>query len=249
MPVSEFNDNTVRIENLRNATYRTANDFDVIWETREYDLDTIQSVDFVLEPFALDQRLAHTFLSFGFSDGRYVAISAEIRKRQGDQFSPIKGAFKQFELMYVIADERDLIGLRSNIRQHPVRVYPCVATPSQARELFTAMLERANKLANEPEFYHSLHNNCTTTITSHLEKLGWQRWHIDRRLIFPGHADEVALERGLLDIDSEDYDSNDIEKVRQKYLINDRSVYDSDGTVLDSKAWSRKIREYPQLSL
>ena len=231
MPVTNFQADEVTIENVRNATYRTSSDYDVVWETRSYDLQEIQSVDFVIEPFALNQNLAHTFLSFGFSDGRHIAISVEIRKQVGQEFSPLKGAFKRFELMYVIGDERDLIGLRANIRKNPVRLYRCVATADQIRVLFEAMLQRANKLAAKPEYYHSVRNNCTSNITWHLEQLGWQDWRLDRRLLFPGRADEVGFERGLLDVEGE------FAAVRQRSLINDRSEFGA-----NSVDWSAQIR-------
>lgn len=232
VPRATFDGDIVRIENVRNATYHSADHFEVTWEAHEYDLTTLDSVDFVLEPFAMNGHLAHTFLTFGFTDGRHVAISAEIRKQSGDRFSPLRGIFKQFELMYVIADERDLIGLRANVREHPVRLYPCVATKDQARALFVAMLGRANALAKQPEFYHSVRNTCTSNITWHLEQLGWQDWRLDRRLIFPGRADEVGYERGLLDVEGS------MDEIRDQCLINGRCAFGA-----NSIEWSRQIRD------
>jgi hypothetical protein len=111
-----FSDDSVQIQNVRNARYRSTTDFDVRWEDRRYDLRKLESVWFIVEPFSHWRGPAHTFLSFGFSDGQYVAISVEIRKEKGESFTPQSGLLRQYELAYVVGDERDLIGLRANYR-------------------------------------------------------------------------------------------------------------------------------------
>jgi hypothetical protein len=145
----------VEIRNVRNFRYTSESAFSPAYETRTYDLNRLDSVWFVVERFGEMAGMAHTFLSFGFGD-EFVAISVEIRKERGETFSPVKGLLRQYELMYVIGDERDLIGLRTNYRRDIVYLYPVKTTREKMRRVFLDMLERANELAVRPEFYNVL---------------------------------------------------------------------------------------------
>jgi len=232
MPSVRFDGDTVTIENLRHATYRSTEDYDVRWCRQSFDLKAIERVDFVVELFASWQGPAHTFLTFGFADGEYVAISVEIRKEQGESFSALKGLFRQYELMYVIGDERDLIGLRVNHRENPVYVYPVKATEEQMRELFVAMLQRAHQLAGQPEFYNTLTNTCTTNIVRHVEELTGEDLPTSLRILLPGYSDSLAFELGLVD-----YDGN-LDEARRRFQIPVGLPETADRSV-----WSRQIRE------
>lgn len=232
-PIATVQDAAVTIENVRFFNFRSADDFDVRWETRAYDLDAIRTVDFIIEPFSSWKGLAHTFLTFGFADGEYVAISVEIRKEQGESFSPVRGLFRNYELAYVIGDERDLIGLRANIRHDPVMLFPIRASPPQVRALFVSMLERANGLRSRPEFYHSVFNTCTTNLMHHVNELRRQKLGLGWRTIFPGYADALAMQLNLLDFDGT------LEEARRRFLINDRAAFDD---AIDGREWSRRIR-------
>ena len=232
MPLASFDGDAVTIENLRHATYRSTEDYDVRWCRRRFDLGAIERVDFVVEPFASWRGPAHTFLTFGFSDGEYVAISVEIRKEQGESFSALKGVFKQYEIMYVVGDERDLIGLRVNYRKNPVYVYPVKASEEQVRELFVAMLERANELAKQPEFYNTLTNTCTTNIVRHMEELTGEDLPMNMQILFPGYSDSLAFDLGLVDYEGR------LEQARRRFRIPACPSEEVDGCV-----WSRQIRQ------
>ncbi len=234
-PTAHFANEHATLHNVRHATYRTTTDYDVCWETRTYDLSRIERMDFIIEPFTPWRGLAHTFMSFGFEDGEYVAVSVEVRREQGEIFGPIKGLFKQFEVMYVIGDERDLIGLRANVRQDPVYIYPVKATPLQVRAMFVAMLSRANRLAEHPEFYHTVTNTCATNIVRHIVELSGAHMPFDFRVLFPGYADALAFELGLIDTDLS------LDEARKRFLINTRSAFGP----IDGPAWSRQIRTFP----
>jgi hypothetical protein len=192
---------SVQISNVRNANYRTTSDYDVHWERRNYDLRKLESVWFVVEPFSDYRGPAHTFLSFGFDDGQYLAVSVEIRKEKGESFSPIKGLLRQYELIYVIGDERDLIGLRANYRHDDVYLYKMQATPEQTRELFVSMLKRVNAVAREPEFYNTLTNTCTTNIVEHINVIAPGRIPLSYKTLLPAYSDELAFDLGLIDTD------------------------------------------------
>lgn len=189
----------VQIRNLRNALYRSTTDYDVRWEQRRYDLRQLESVWFMVEPFSDWRGPAHTLLSFGFSDGRYLAVSVEIRKEQGEAFSPLKGLLRQYELTYIIGDERDLIGLRANHRRDEVFLYPIRTTPVGRRALLVSMLERANAVAAQPEFYNTLSNTCTTNIVEHIEAIVPGRIPLSYKTLLPGYSDELAFDLGLID--------------------------------------------------
>jgi hypothetical protein len=192
---------TVVIDNVRNAHYRSTSDYDVHWEQRQFDLRTLESVWFVVEPFADWRGPAHTLLSFGFSDGRYVAISAEIRKEEGESFSPWLGLLRQYELIYIIGDEHDLIGLRANHRNDDVYLYRVRSTQAQARAMFVSMLERAYALARRPEFYNTISNTCTSNIVDHIELIAPGRIPFSYRTLLPAYADDLAFDLGLIDTD------------------------------------------------
>ncbi len=192
---------TVLIENVRNVHYRSTSDFDVHWEQRRFNLRELESVWFVVEPFADWRGPAHTLLSFGFGDGRYVAISAEIRKEKGESFSPWRGLLRQYELIYVIGDEHDLIGLRANHRNDDVYLYPMRSSREQMRALFVSMLDRTNQLAREPEFYNTISNTCTSNIVDHIELIAPGSIPFSYKTLLPAYADDLAYDLGLIDTD------------------------------------------------
>ena len=240
MPRARTVDNgtaTVEIENVRNARYRSTTDFDVVWETRRYRLDELRTVDYVVEPFGVLHGMAHTLLSFGFGDGRYLAISVEVRRERPEIFGPVKGLFRQYELMYVIGDERDLIGLRANIRRDAVYVYPTRASPAQVQDLFRSMLNRANALAENPEFYNTLTNNCATNILDHANELLPERVPFTLRVAIPGLSAKFAYDHGLFATDLP------FAEAREKYRINDRSAFIPEVEDPDGVKWSAQIRE------
>jgi hypothetical protein len=196
---AKISGDSIQISNVRNAHYRSTSDYDVHWENRSYDLRKLESVWFIVEPFSDYRGPAHTFLSFGFEDGQYLAVSVEIRMEKGESFSPIKGLLRQYELIYVIGDERDLIGLRANYRRDNVYLYKMRATPGQARELFVSMLKRANKVAQDPEFYNTLTNTCTTNIVEHINVIAPGRIPLSYKTLLPAYSDELAFDLDLID--------------------------------------------------
>jgi hypothetical protein len=192
-----FNGSHVTIENVRNFKYRSETDYDQRWESRTYDLDRIKGVDLFLS-FWGPTEIAHTIVSWDFDDGQHLAISIETRKEKGESYSAIRGFFRQYELYYVVADERDLVGLRTNYRSEQVYLYPLCATAAQARALLIDYLREVNQLADHPEWYNALTQNCTTTIRGHAQNIG-AGGGLDWRLLANGHLDELLYERGQID--------------------------------------------------
>ena len=240
LSVAEFNDKEVTIRNIRNCEYLTESDYVVEYYDRTINLDDIQSVDFIVVPFK-NAAIAHTMLSFGLRDGTYLCISVEIRIELGEGYSTILGMSNQFELIYQVADERDLIRLRTRHRDAKVYVYPTIATPEASRDLFVDVFQRVNKLAVRPEFYNTLTNNCTTNIVSHVNDLKTNRVPFGWKVLLPGYSAQYAYELGLLDnrlpfeeltqlalvnnlVDEHFYDPNFSQLIRSKHKDIERLI-------------------------
>jgi hypothetical protein len=193
---ADVNGDKVVLNNVRNFEWRTETDYTPRWETREYDLSQLQSADLVLS-YWMGPHIAHTLVSFGFSDGRYLTFSLEIRKEIGEEFSAWKGFFRQFEAILVAADEADIIRTRSNARGEDVYIYRLAIPPAQLKTLFLAYVEQASKLENKPEFYNTLTSNCTTVVY-HIAKRIVPDLPLDYRLLASGYFAEYAHEQGGL---------------------------------------------------
>ncbi len=146
MPTAEFNGDQVTIRNVRNCSYASADDYELRYYNKTIDLGDVQSVDFIQIPFADMPQVAHVMMSFGTRADDYTCVSIEIRREKGEKYSPLSGFMNEYELMYIVGDERDLVQLRAIHRLDDVYVYRTRATPDQARLLLVDMLERANKL-------------------------------------------------------------------------------------------------------
>ncbi|MFD1199233.1 DUF4105 domain-containing protein [Brucella gallinifaecis] len=155
--------NLVTLYNIRDFDWRTVDDFTPVWKDETYNLDKITSVDLYLSYWA-GPAIAHTLLSFGFEDGRHVVFSGEIRKEHHETYSSIGGFFREFELAMIAAEERDIIFLRTNVRQEDVYRYEIDLSPIAAKELFLSYVEQGNQLAQKAKFYNTVTTNCTTII-------------------------------------------------------------------------------------
>lgn len=213
-----FHGDTVAIRNVRNFDYQSTDRWTPHWEDRQYDLAQLESAWFIVEPFGDVRGPAHTFVSFGFRDGRYLAVSVEVRKEKGEAFDPLKALFRRYELFYVVGDERDLVRLRSNYRRDSVFVYKVATEPAKARALLEDMLQRANRLAARPEFYNTLTSTCTTNLVAHVNRIAPQKVPFSYKVLLPGYSDELAYDIGLLDR------SVPFHELRRRALINARAA-------------------------
>lgn len=233
---AEFNGDFVTIKNVRNYRYGPAEaDMHPGYYDRTYNLNEIKRVWFIAEPFNENQMAAHTFVSFEFNNGDFLAITIEARKEKGQVWGPVKGLLRTYPLMYVASDERDVVMLRANLRKDKVYAYPIkLEKPENARLLLVDMLETMNKLLVEPTWYNTLFSNCTSSIAKHVNKLSpgripkfsWELW-------FTASADELALRSGLLDTNLS------IEEAREKFLITPKSQ-----EIGDVPTYSQEIRKF-----
>lgn len=194
---AELRGDTLVLHDVRNFDYRSETDFTERWEDRTYDLTKLTGVDLFLSYWG-SPNIAHTILSWEFSDGQHLAISIETRKTRGQQYSALRGFFRQYEIYYVVADERDVIRLRTNYRGEDVYLYRLRATADTARAVLLDYVATLNDLAAQPRFYNALVDNCTTGIRVHVQRVGAARpW--DWRLLVNGRGDEMLYERGTID--------------------------------------------------
>jgi hypothetical protein len=202
LPRIVFDDTHVHIRNVRDFTFHSDTAFTPAYRDRTYALADVNRVWYVVVPFTKEWHgPAHTFLSFGFQDGQYLGISVEARRGAGEKFSLVKGALRQFDLMYVLGTERDLIGLRAVTWNDPVYLFPIRTTHNHVRTMFVGMLRRTEALAAHPEYYHTIRNNCTTNILDAVNQIAVPPIPFGPRILLGGYSVAVAYGRGLIDTD------------------------------------------------
>lgn len=197
MPRAFVSGDRVRMTGVRNFDYRTLNDFTVRYEERELELSHLVGLDFYVSYFT-EGPVGHTFVSFIFDNAPPLAISIETRPEMGEGFAPIASLFKQFELIYVVGDERDVVGVRTNHRSEPVYLYRLNTSAEDARRLFLIYLKRINELADQPEFYHLLSNSCTINIVRYANAAG-RSGRFDIRHLLNGLIDSYLYHSGRID--------------------------------------------------
>jgi hypothetical protein len=200
LPYATIAGDRVIVHNIRNFDYRSETDFTPAYYDKAFDLRELRSVDIVTS-YWMGPAIAHVFVSFGFAGDDYLAISIEVRKPKGEGYSTLKGFFRQYELIYVVADERDIIRLRTNYRRDPpedVYIYRIKGPIEAGQRLFLEYMNRMNALRTQPEFYNTLTTNCTTNI--------WTNSHVNAgrvplswKILASGYVPEYLYEQGRLE--------------------------------------------------
>jgi hypothetical protein len=201
LPWADIAGDKVTVHNIRNCDYQTETDFTVRHYDKKFDLSKLKGVDFFLVYWG-SPKIAHTMMSFDFEGQGNVCFSIETRKEKGEDYSTIKGFFRQYEITYVVADERDLVRLRTNYREkgkgEDVYLYRLNASPEVARKVFLSYLEEVNRLQDRPRWYNALTGNCTTSIRQHTMPYN-PNARLDWRLVVNGYIDEMLYERKTID--------------------------------------------------
>ena len=205
----------VTLHYVRNCDYRTPTDYTPRWETRTVRISQITGIDLAINYWG-SPWIAHPIVSFQFADAPPLCFSIEIRKKLGQTYSTIGGLYRQYELVYIVADERDVIRLRTNYRKEDVYLYRTTVSPARARERFLEYIHSLNALRNKPRWYNAITANCTTSIrTQHPpnERVPW-----DWRILLNGKGDELLYERHYIVTGGLPF-----AELKTRSLINDRA--------------------------
>jgi hypothetical protein len=200
LPFATFDGDLVTIHNIRNFDYRTETDYTPRYYDKTYDMRKLDSVD-LIAVYWMGDAIAHIMASFGFADQDFVTVSIETRKERGETYDTLKGFFRQYELIYVVGDERDLIRLRTNYRKDPPEdayLYRTNAPPENVRRLFLSYVQKINELKEHPAFYNTLTTNCTTNVLMHT-KVNPGRRRYSWKILLSGYTPLYAYELGRLD--------------------------------------------------
>ena len=217
LPYATTDGDAITVHNIRNCDFRTETDYAISYYDKTFNLSRLRSFDLFLSDWGLES-IVHTLVSFGFDDGSYLCISIETRMEVGEAYSTIKGFFRQYELFYAVADERDLIRLRTNYRQgETVYLYRLQgASLDVARQVFLDYIHYINRLKEKPEWYNALTGNCTTQIRGHTQPYAGKAWW-DWRILANGYIDELAYEEGVVDT------SLPFKMLKQRSIINEKA--------------------------
>ena len=232
LPYAVVKGEQVTIHNIRNLNYRNETDYDMRYYAKTFDLNRLDSVDLVAV-YWMGDTIAHIMLSFGFQEKDFVTFSIETRKEQGEEYSTLKGFFKQYELIFIVGDERDLIRVRTDFRKPPedVYLYRGRMTPENSRKFFMEYVRQINSMKNNAEWYNTLTTNCTTDVVRLIQGFGG-RARYNWKVLLSGYAPQYAYEQGSLDT------RIPFEELRKLSYINPKAV-----ALGDDPEFSRKIRE------
>lgn len=230
---ADFSGDNITVHNIRNFHHHGENNYTVDYYDKTYKLSDLQKVYFIVEPYSKWEAAAHTFVSFQFDADDYLAITIEARMEEGESYEALPGALKQYEIMYVVGDERDVVIQRTNVYKHDVFLYPIKTTPEKARALFVDMMQRATELKDHPAFYNTITDSCTSSIVKHINKITPNKVPLSYKYFLPGYSDELAQQIGLLDTELS------IPEARKKFRITDTAQ-----TYGDNPGFSQAIRQF-----
>ena len=233
LPYATIKGNEAQVKNIRNFDYRTEKDFTVRYYDKIYNLNELRTIDYVQSHWDNLEAVAHSMISFGFGNGDYLTVSIETRLERDEPQSGLRGLFKQYELIYVLADERDLLRLRTNFRKEDVYLYQINLDQEQVRKVFMVIMDRVNSIADKPEFYNTLTQSCLTSLVGDFTKVINPKSKFDFRRIANGYSDEMLFENGWID------SKLSFKETKQLNYINQYIKNDADG-----KNYSINIRPY-----
>ncbi|WP_104204121.1 DUF4105 domain-containing protein [Billgrantia saliphila] len=230
LATGEIEGNRLTLHHVRDFDWRTRDEATVRWETRDYDLDRLDSVDMVVSSWGRP-GVAHVMVSFGFEGEEFVVFSVEVRRLAGERFSEVGGFFRQYELAIVAADERDAIRLRSNVRGERVSLFRIPMARSAMRSLLLAYVDEANALAHTPRFYNTITANCTTLVYAMTRSIV-KGLPLDYRLLVTGRLPAYAFEVGGL------WPGHSLAELEARGRIDERARQAN-----DAPDFSRRIRQ------
>lgn len=231
LPFFHIDGTRITVENFRDFTWYEDGTVDAKYRTSLFDLTQLTGVDVIISHFDDLEGMAHIFVSFTFREGENMVISVESRREKGEKFSPWLGLMRQFELIYVVGSERDVIGLRTHIRNERLYIYPTGASSDESKKLLLLLMQDVNAIQNAPVFYHTIFRNCTNVITRRVEQMSDISFPLTYKMFLPGYMDEVLYEMKIIPHDKP------FDDIKNFYRVENDSIMPSD------PAYSEKIRK------
>lgn len=235
----QFDGRNVVVQNFRNNKYRSESDFDVHYLDFAFEISQLKKVWLVVQRFTQSEGMAHVFLTFEVSpqrgESKFMAVSVEVRREEGESYSPLKGLYRNYELNYVFGTEEDLLGVRTLMRPNDrVYMHPVNASPEQVQQLFRNIAGRCNQIVERPEFYHSLLNNCMNGVLEHTyeltpEPISWT----NPKVVLPGYSGRLAFEKNLIG-NGGDFDAFE-EQCRVDIVAREYGIHEGFSRALRSK--------------
>ena len=236
MPTATISGDEVSIKNIRDFQYRTENDFTPHYYDKTYNLNDLESLYVIFSYWDGNKSIAHTILSFGFKGPSYLCVSVETRLKKGQVQGGIEGLYNQYGLIYILADENDVLKLRTNYRREDVYMYQLkIKNKELLRAFFLSVIEKANSLNDKPQFYNTLEDNCFTSLLSNLRRTTGERMPFDYKYICNGYADKLLYDRGNFVTEGE----TSFAEFKKKHYINQYIKADT-----DSENYSSEIRQF-----
>lgn len=230
LPELKIKNNIAAIKNIRNCIFHSRHEADIHYFNREFDLEKLERLDLVYEPFGKNKYFAHTFLSFGFSDGRQLALSIEARRGYRVEFSALKGLLNYFELIYIFADEQEILSYRVRHLKDRLYLLPLDFKPAEIKKIFLHIGHKANCLKDEPHFYHSIKTNCTNQLIRHINGALNQNLPLSWHSVFTGKITNYLRRNRLI-------------KINEPFRLEDFCINQKVEKFLHDQDFSRKIRK------
>lgn len=231
-PHAEIDGTKVHFKNVRNFRHNEDGTATHDWYDATYDVSEIERGYFLMTTFGGVEGLAHVMVSFEFKGERFLVMSVEIRREVGEEYHPIGGMFRQFELYYVVADERDALALRTHVHKDPTWLIPMNAGPEKTGEFFLDMVRRANELHAEAQWYNSITSSCASNLADHYEVINNVSLPPDYRILLPGFSGEILAELDLLP------EGMSVEEAMASFRVDEKAR----GLELDD-SWSTNLRK------
>ena len=242
LPIVRFDGDKVTIKNIRHFSYRGIDDYTPSYYNATYDLNNLISADYILSYWDGNTLVAHSMFSFGFKDGRHICVSVETRREKGEPQTGLRGLYNQYELIYILADESDLLLLRTNYRKEEVFLYPLHPQKREnIRKVFLEILRQVVKLEKHPQFYNTLKNNCFTSLLQDVKRVTGNPPIWDYRTLANGLSDKMGYERGWFQTDGLSF-----KEFKEKHHINQYVQNDPDAKTDFSKKIRKQTRKTEQ---
>ena len=196
LPEFTLKGNNLTVRNVRATRYVSNNEYDCHYETRQFQLSDLQAVDLLLLYWGGSQAMSHPMVIFDFGQGRHLCFSIEVRYQTDQEYNVLRSLYRQYELIYVVCDERDAVLSRTKWSdENECYLYRYKIDDAMAETILKEFIRETNDIFQEPRWYNAVTANCTTSIYRQRDaKVTW-----DWRVLFNGSMDKMLYDWERLD--------------------------------------------------